>query len=268
MILNFSQFIAEKKDTPKPKGAPDWHDSDAPDAEGRFRDLGIKDLAAWLIKTRKGDVKRISGSLTQQIVFNRKDDPEYAEKMEKTRKEVYKQLGREDLLESFSDRFTKNLYVNLDHKDLREFEDEIFNLIQTAYSAKGGNFEIQKPADLRNTDLNYWIAVDRDNDPEADIVLAGKEKEHGKKMTILGQDGSQESKRDAIQKLIDLMKTRGFYAEVDPDLAAKMKVKPITDERKIRDVVGKDDIEIKGSGVYTRSISGKKKEKVLIGLPK
>ena len=37
----------------KPKGAPDWHDSDAPDAEGRFRDLSAKDLAAWLIKTRK-----------------------------------------------------------------------------------------------------------------------------------------------------------------------------------------------------------------------
>jgi|688.fasta_scaffold308366_2 hypothetical protein len=99
MIKKFSQFF-ERKDTPKPKGAPDWHDSDAPDAEGRFRDLSIKDLAAWLIKTRKGDVRRISGSLTQQIVFNRKEDPKYAEKMEKTRKEVYKQLGREDLLES------------------------------------------------------------------------------------------------------------------------------------------------------------------------
>jgi hypothetical protein len=98
MIKKFSQFF-EKRDTPKPKGAPDWHDSDAPDAEGRFRDLSIKDLAAWLIKTRKGDVRRISGSLTQQIVFNRKRDPKYAEKMEKTRKEVYKQLGREDLLE-------------------------------------------------------------------------------------------------------------------------------------------------------------------------
>jgi len=90
----FEQFLNEKK----PKGAPDWHDSDAPDANGRFRDLSIKDLAAWLIKTRKKDVKKISGSLTQQIVFNRKSDPKYAEKMEKTRKEVYKQLGREDLL--------------------------------------------------------------------------------------------------------------------------------------------------------------------------
>ena len=90
----FEQFLNEKK----PKGAPDFHHSDAPDANGRFRDLSIKDLAAWLIKTRKKDLKKISGSLTQQIVFNRKSDPKYAEKMEKTRKEVYKQLGREDLL--------------------------------------------------------------------------------------------------------------------------------------------------------------------------
>lgn len=91
------------KESKKPKGAPDWHDSDAPDAEGRFKDLGIKDLAAWLIKTRKKDLKKISGALTQQIVFNRKKDPEYADKMEKTRKEVYKQLGRKDLLESIND---------------------------------------------------------------------------------------------------------------------------------------------------------------------
>lgn len=93
--LTLSGFLNEKK----PAGAPDWHDSDAPDAEGRFRDLGIKDLATWLIKTRKKDLKKISGSLTQQIVFNRKEDPDYAQKMEKVRKEVYKQLGREDLLE-------------------------------------------------------------------------------------------------------------------------------------------------------------------------
>ena len=90
----FEEFITEKK----PKGAPDFHHSDAPDAEGRFRDLSPKKLAAWLIKTRKKDLKRISGSLTQQVVFNRKSDPKYADKMEKTRIEVYKQLGRDDLL--------------------------------------------------------------------------------------------------------------------------------------------------------------------------
>jgi hypothetical protein len=95
----YEEWLAEKK----PTGAPEWKDSDAPDAEGRFRDLGIKDLAAWLIKTRKKDLKKISGSLTQQIVFNRKSDPDYAEKMEKVRQEVYKQLGREDLMEKIKD---------------------------------------------------------------------------------------------------------------------------------------------------------------------
>lgn len=90
----YKSFLVEGK----PKGAPDWHDSDAPDAEGRFKDLNPKDLAAWLIKTRNKDLRKITGSLNQQIVFNRNDDPAYAKKMEKTREEVYKQLGREDLL--------------------------------------------------------------------------------------------------------------------------------------------------------------------------
>lgn len=98
-IQSYSDFLGEDK----PAGAPDFHHSDAPDANGRFRDLSPKDLAAWLIKTRKKDVKKISGSLTQQVVFNRNEDPEYAEKMEKTRKEVYKQLGRQDLLDNMDE---------------------------------------------------------------------------------------------------------------------------------------------------------------------
>ena len=80
----------------KPKGAPEFHHSDAPDAEGRFKDLGIKDLAAWLIKTRKKDVKKISGSLTQQIVFNRKKNPSYAKKMKCARNAAMKKLGKDE----------------------------------------------------------------------------------------------------------------------------------------------------------------------------
>ena len=104
-LYDISSFLNEKK----PAGAPDWHDSDAPDANGRFRDLSPKDLAAWLIKTRKKDLKRISGSLTQQVVFNRNDDPEYADKMERTRKEVYKQLGREDLLKESDESYISEM---------------------------------------------------------------------------------------------------------------------------------------------------------------
>lgn len=95
-IKGFLQHLLESK---KPKGAPDWHDSDAPDADGRFKELGVKKLAAWLIRTRKRDLKRIVASLNQQKVFSRGKDPEYAKKMDSTRQEVYRQLGRKDLLE-------------------------------------------------------------------------------------------------------------------------------------------------------------------------
>jgi hypothetical protein len=75
---------------------PKWHDSDAPDANGKFRDLSIGDLAKWLVKTRGGDMRKITGSLNQQIVFNRKDNPKYAQKMEKVRAEVKKILAKNE----------------------------------------------------------------------------------------------------------------------------------------------------------------------------
>lgn len=85
------QKIEEKRKT---KNSPDWHDSDAPDAKGRFKKLGVKALAAWLIRTRGGDMRKITGSLNQQIVFNRNDNPSYAKKMESVREEVKRQLGK------------------------------------------------------------------------------------------------------------------------------------------------------------------------------
>tara|TARA_R110002012_G_scaffold187875_1_gene354864 strand:+ start:1286 stop:1552 length:267 start_codon:yes stop_codon:yes gene_type:complete len=84
--------IAKKK----PKGAPDWHDSDAPDAEGKFRDLSISDLASWLIKTRGRNLSKIISSLNQQVVFNRKKNPSYAAKMRKTMDVVRRRLKKND----------------------------------------------------------------------------------------------------------------------------------------------------------------------------
>lgn len=100
----------------------EWHDSEAPDANGRFKDLSPKDLAAWLIKTRKGDMKKISGSLSQQVAFNKNDDKEYVKKMDKTRKEVYKQLDRDDLLENTINKPMKNFHEQLD----REAQSELY----------------------------------------------------------------------------------------------------------------------------------------------
>ena len=117
LLKLYEEFINEKR--------PEFHDSKAPDAHGRFKELSIKDLAKWLIDTRNGDVKKISSSLTQQIVFNRNDDPEYADKMEKTRQEVYKQLDRTDLLEADAKPGPDKYMTGLDKEDEEDKEEQI-----------------------------------------------------------------------------------------------------------------------------------------------
>lgn len=162
-IKLFEEFINEAK----PKNAPEWHDSDAPDAEGRFKELNPKDLASWLIKTRNGDVKRISGSLTQQVVFNRNEDPEYADKMERTRQEVYKQLGREDLMET---AFFENIYESVGSGGI-EYEGKIHDALVAAKidgldtgDKPGAGFSNQGAGDLElklnGKDFNVEVKMD------------------------------------------------------------------------------------------------------------
>ena len=71
----------------------EWHDSDAPDAKGKFKNLSAPKLAAWLIRTRNSKLNRIIGSLNQQINFN-KDRPSYIAKMKRTRNIVSKKLKK------------------------------------------------------------------------------------------------------------------------------------------------------------------------------
>jgi hypothetical protein len=71
-----------------------FHHSNAPDAKGKFKDLSAEKLANWLIKTRKGNMGKITGSLNQQANFNRKDDPAYARKMDRTREIVKNKLDK------------------------------------------------------------------------------------------------------------------------------------------------------------------------------
>lgn len=71
-----------------------WHDSDAPDAKGRFKELGVGKLADWLIRTRGGNMQKITGSLNQQINFNKRKNPSYAKKMESTREAVKRKLAK------------------------------------------------------------------------------------------------------------------------------------------------------------------------------
>lgn len=71
-----------------------FHHSDAPDAKGKFKELGVQKLADWLIRTRGGNMQKITGSLNQQINFNKRKNPSYAKKMESTREAVKRKLNK------------------------------------------------------------------------------------------------------------------------------------------------------------------------------
>ena len=73
-----------------------WHDSDAPDAKGKFKSLLPSALASWLIKTRGGNLQKVISSLNQQYVFNRQKNPSYARKMRTTMNIVRRRLKKKD----------------------------------------------------------------------------------------------------------------------------------------------------------------------------
>ena len=174
-----------------------------------------------------------------------------------------------DLLhESFGDDFGKNKWIQLPKDAVKKYANEIIDLIVQAYAAKGGNFELKDIEDLKKSDLDFWIGNDVDADPEMDATLGGKHTPAGVKMTVIGQDGESGSKRTAIARMKELMKLRGFYAELDKDLAQKLGMPLVDDEATIRKVLNKD-IQMNADGSYNRKLTaGPVKTKVLVGLPK
>jgi hypothetical protein len=171
------------------------------------------------------------------------------------------------LNEKFGDDYAKNKYIELPSSTASQYADDIIDLINNAYKDKGGNIKMSTSNDVKNGDVTYWLLKDLDSDPDVDTVIGGYFTPKGLKMTVMGQDGSREAKRDVSQKMIDLMKTRGFYAEMDKDLAQKFGLPHMQDEKKVRAVLQKD-LEWNNDGSYVRTIAGGKHEKVLVGIPK
>ena len=183
--------------------------------------------------------------------------------------EIFKSLTSLQEEVNFNSRFkVKNQFVELSKEDLADLSNEIINLINNAYKNIGGNFEFKEPNDLLNTDLTYWVGSDSDEDPYSDSVIGGKETKFGTKLTTMGQDGQMQSKADVLQKLRNLLSTKGFYIECDSFILSRVGLPPITDEETVKNVIGKNDIVFNSDGSYQRSIKGHISTKYLIGIPK
>jgi len=112
--------------------------------------------------------------------------------------------------------------------------------------------------------------VDRDTEPDAFIIY--KPTKWGNKIALLGTNNKKEAKSDVVKKLLNLVKTKGWFLEASlkmEEILSSSNAPVITDEKMIRDVVGADKKpEFEEDGYYTRFLSkaGKRIRKRMYGI--
>lgn len=103
----------------------------------------------------------------------------------------------------------------------------------------------------------FWL-VDIDGDDTIDAFIAYKKTRFGKKLALLGSDGSPAAKRAAVAKAIQLLKFSGWYAELSGRPAQIMEsagIPKVDSEELVRRILP-TDIEWLGDGRYKRQIGG------------
>ena len=165
----------------------------------------------------------------------------------------------------------KGQWIDLDKKETKEYSGDIFALIDTAYASIGGNLNYNKASDVTGTqgDADYEV-IDIDNDPEIDAVVVSKKKPAGNKMVAMGHDNSSIAKSKTINKQVDILKTPGNFIEVSgkiKDILLAKGVPVVTDKDTIEKVMKGKALNIQDDGSYTRYVSGKETQKILLGKP-
>ena len=170
---------------------------------------------------------------------------------------------------------------------VRDLDDEIFDLIQNAYSdvelepGKFGNAKVRSPEDLP-AGYTQMYAADIDADPEPDYFRGGKNRGGRYKLGIVGHDGSEAAIQKYLESTAEMLKG-GAMAEMSGKIAHIMitrhGVPAVTSKEQVESMLGKP-VEWIGrhpeekyasrygeeyEGWYSRSIGGGAHMKILLG---
>ena len=170
---------------------------------------------------------------------------------------------------------------------VRDLDDEIFDLIQTAYADVElepgifGNAKVRSPSDLP---AGYTVmqAADIDDDPEPDYFRGGKMRGGKYKLGIVGHDGSRAAIDKYLEETARQLKS-GAIAEMSGAIAHIMitrhGVPAVTSKEAVESMLGKT-VEWIGKhpseksaarygpryeGWYNRNIGGSAHMKILLG---
>ena len=191
----------------------------------------------------------------------------------------YKKFLKENAEVKFNDIFNiKNKWVKVSTEDRNRLADEFFELISIAYYPIGGHIKVRNAKDLIASDWDVWQAIDYDADPDAEIVVFGKETPYGVKWSGVGHDGAKASKKLYLKFQIESANINGNYIEVSEKISETLLnsgVPYVNNAEDVTKVLGKK-IEWVGAseeydyadGWYIRRVGGLKAiEKILVGKP-
>lgn len=161
-------------------------------------------------------------------------------------------------------------------------QEELFELLRTAYEPIGGHVKIRRPSDLVNGEITLFDVVDMDDDPEADAFIAIKKKPSGLKHVGMGHDGTRKAKNSILDHKAKDLRHRGVYAEVSDAIAhillTRFDVPTVNNEEDVRKVLKGKKIEWVGAhpsgkypnnpGWYYRDIAGHRHMKIIVGKPR
>ena len=146
----------------------------------------------------------------------------------------------------------------------------IWDMYTSTYAKQGMDLSAD---DWREMQQKYKATalkdVDKDKEPDAFIIY--KPTKWGNKIALLGTNNKPQAKTDIVKKLIELVKTKGWFIEASLKMEEILKssnAPVIVDETMIRDVVGNDkQPEFEKDGYYTRLLSkaGKRIRKRIYG---
>jgi len=171
----------------------------------------------------------------------------------------------------------KDVTVSAGSRLAKRLEPEIFDMINKSYEKVGGNAKIKSPEDIGD-EYPDWIVADIDDDPDPDVFIAGSPRSGAMKLGAIATDGSTAAKNH-MMTLKKKLYSNGWWAEVSGSPAHialnKLRVKPVEDEKKVRELLGDKEITWHGEhpegkfpgtyGWYTRSIGGTSHAKIIVG---
>lgn len=162
----------------------------------------------------------------------------------------------EEFSNDFSSKYPKNKWIELKNKgELEVIKNELFVLVQNSYAPLGGHPSIPEPDSVIK--LDYWEAIDNDNEDGVDAIIFGKQR-HGFKISGIGHDNTKNGKREVIGKLANQLNKKSYWIEASDrleEILYEKDVPYIMDIETVKKLFKTDNIEwLNDRGKYRREV--------------